>query len=64
MDNAGRQGASSPAPPKRCSLTNETQQVASFFRGRADVEEKYGRSLVELGRNSNDQYARSEGKSG
>ncbi len=44
-------------------LKNE-QQVAVFFRSRAEIEEKYARSLVELSRNTGDVYARADCKAG
>ncbi|KAI9636893.1 putative GTPase activating protein [Dioszegia hungarica] len=40
------------------------KQVATFFRSRADIEEKYARSLVELGRTTGDLYARGDCKAG
>lgn len=40
------------------------QQVAQFFRDRATIEERYGRSLIEMARTTNDVYSRSDGKAG
>ncbi|KAL7421093.1 hypothetical protein Q5752_003977 [Cryptotrichosporon argae] len=40
------------------------KQVAVFFRSRADIEEKYARSLVELHRNTGDVYSRADCKAG
>ncbi|TYJ59114.1 hypothetical protein B9479_000103 [Cryptococcus floricola] len=40
------------------------KQVATFFRSRADVEEKYSRSLTELYRSTGDVYARGDCKAG
>lgn len=40
------------------------QQVAVFFRSRAEIEEKYARSVIELYRMSGDVYGRSDCKAG
>lgn len=40
------------------------QQVATFFRSRAEIEEKYARSLVELTRTTGDTYSRADCKAG
>ncbi|WWD21201.1 hypothetical protein CI109_105685 [Kwoniella shandongensis] len=40
------------------------KQVAVFFRSRAEIEEKYARSLVELCRTTGDVYARADCKAG
>ncbi|KAK1922699.1 hypothetical protein DB88DRAFT_496005 [Papiliotrema laurentii] len=40
------------------------KQVAVFFRSRADIEEKYARSLIELGRTTAEVYARADCKAG
>ncbi|WVQ93029.1 hypothetical protein IAU59_000092 [Kwoniella sp. CBS 9459] len=40
------------------------KQVAVFFRSRADIEEKYARSLMELCRTTGDVYARADCKAG
>jgi hypothetical protein len=40
------------------------KQVAVFFRSRAEIEEKYARSIIELGRNTLDVYARADCKAG
>jgi hypothetical protein len=42
----------------------DRQQVAVFFRSRADIEEKYARSLIELNRTTADVYARADCKAG
>lgn len=42
----------------------EGQQVAVFFRSRADIEEKYARSLTELVRTTSDVYGRADCKAG
>ncbi|OCF32411.1 GTPase activating protein [Kwoniella heveanensis CBS 569] len=40
------------------------KQVAVFFRSRADIEEKYARSMTELCRTTGDVYARADCKAG
>ncbi|CAD6572989.1 MAG: hypothetical protein TREMPRED_000705 [Tremellales sp. Tagirdzhanova-0007] len=40
------------------------KQVAVFFRSRAEIEEKYARSVVELSRNTSDVYSRADCKAG
>ncbi|WVO22533.1 uncharacterized protein IAS62_003863 [Cryptococcus decagattii] len=40
------------------------KQVATFFRSRAEIEEKYARSLVELTRTTGDTYSRADCKAG
>lgn len=40
------------------------KQVAVFFRSRADIEDKYARSLADLCRNTSDVYARADCKAG
>ncbi|KAK4689393.1 Rho GTPase-activating protein RGD1, partial [Tremellales sp. Uapishka_1] len=40
------------------------KQVAVFFRSRAEIEEKYARSLAELCRNTGDIYSRADCKAG
>jgi hypothetical protein len=40
------------------------QQVAIFFRSRADIEEKYARSITELVRTTSDVYGRADCKAG
>ncbi len=51
-------------PPLPNLPFTSTQQVATFFRSRAELEEKYARSLVELTRISGDSYGRSYCKAG
>ncbi|OWZ38970.1 GTPase activating protein [Cryptococcus neoformans Tu259-1] len=40
------------------------KQVATFFRSRAEIEEKYARSLIELTRTTGDIYSRADCKAG
>lgn len=40
------------------------QQIAAFFRGRAELEEKYARGMSELVRGSADSYSRAFCKAG
>ena len=47
----------------KCVLTRY-QQVAVFFRSRAEVEEKYARSVAELCRTTGDVYSRADCKAG